>query len=362
MWPYFTVFTMLVAGASLERFKRLIPLRPALALMSSGLLVAFAGLRQVGVGPDDENYVTVYAQVPGLWNWLSGAWTYTYQEFWMEPGYILLNSVIRSLSDNPLFLFMGCALLSVGIACKYFYRMTDYFQIAALLFFSHNYLYRDINQIRAAIAAAFVLGAVWFASSGNRARALLCVFVGASFHAGSVIIILPILLSRFELARFHAGVALIVAYAIGYSEITMALLARLPELGLLSEKVADYSDSDYVDVISLFDLTNLKNTAIIFGFICYWDRLKEKGGLFNVIAWSMLLGTCWRIAFSDFGIMAGRVATFLTVIEVVAVTYFIDVSRFKKTLAVAIAVYALAMLYLNLFVKVGRFPYSLSIL
>lgn len=362
MWPYFTVFAMLAGGASLERFRRLAPLRPVLALISGVILISFAGFRQAGVGPDDENYVTVYTQVPGIWSWLTGGWTYSYHEFWMEPGYVLFNAALRSLFDNPLFLFLGCAVLSVGLACKYFYKMTDYFQIAALLIFSHNYLYRDINQMRAAIAAAFVLGAVWLASSGFRSRALIFVFLGATFHVGSAIIILPVLLSRFELQRFYVGLSIVAAYAIGYSESTMALLANLPNLGLLSEKVTDYSDSDYVDVISLFDLTNIKNTAIIFGFIYYWDRLKERGSLFNVIAWSMLLGACWRIAFSDFGIMAGRVATFLTVVEVVAVTYFIEVCKYKKSMVVLIAAYAFAMLYLNLFVTVGRFPYNLSIL
>jgi len=316
----------------LERFRRLAPLRPALAWLSALVLIAFAGFRQAGVGPDDENYVTVYAQVPGLWNWLSGAWVYTYQEFWMEPGYVLFNSVLRSLFDRPVFLFLGCAILSVGLACKYFYKMSDYFQIAALLFFSHNYLYRDINQMRAAIAAGFVIAAIWLVSSGFRARALVCVAIGATFHVGCAIVVVPVLLSRFELKRFQVGLAIVLAYAIGYSESTMALLGRLPELGLLTEKVTDYSDSDYVDVISLFDLTNLKNTAVILGFIYYWDRLKERGALFNAVLWSMLLGTCWRIAFSDFGIMAGRVATFLTVVEVVAVTYFIEVTRYKKTI------------------------------
>lgn len=360
MWPYIAIFCVLLGGVLLEPFKRLRQVRPAMAIGSTVLLILFAGLRRPGVGADDDNYLAVFWNVPDLSAWLSGRWTYAYQEFWMEPGYVLLNSLLRIFSDNGQVLFLVCAALSVGGACKYFYKMTDRFHLAAILFFSHNFLYRDINQIRAAIAAVFVLMAVWLVAKGLHRRAALAVLVATSFHMGAAIIAVPLFLSQFELRRSYVAVSLGVAYVVGAGEMTMTLLGMLPELGLLTEKIADYSDSDYVDVINLFDATNLKNTVIVIGFLCYWDKLKERGMLFNIIAWSMVIGTCWRIAFFDFGIMAGRVATFLTVVEVIAVSNFLSVVKKKRLVTLLIVVYAMLMLYLNLFVKVGRFPYQIG--
>ena len=70
----------------------------------------------------------------------------------------------------------------------------------------------------------------------------------------------------------------------------------------------------------------------------------------------------FRLAFSDYGIIAARIASLFGIVEVVLIPMLILIFRPKLLVFFGIVVYASMMLVINLFIRDGRQPYIMSVL
>jgi len=360
MTPYLFVFGVLSAFAVANHVKQFRQLRLFFFLISVILLIAFAGFREAGVGADDLAYVYKFLDVPDLSYWITGQFQYTFAETWMEPAYIFLGSFVRIFTDEYIFLFTAVAILSVGIASYNYYRYTPFVFLALVLFFVHTYLYRDINQIRAAVAAAIGLFLVAQIHDRKHLRAMATIGLAGLFHMASLSLAIVYLLSFIKITRKRLVYGYFIALFLGFVGISSILLSVLPNLGHITTKLVNYANSGYADSVSLFDITNIKNTFIFFILIFYWHYLIDRVKYFETMMLFYFLAVTWRIAFNDFGIFAARIATFFGIVEVLLVPALLYLFRQKLIATLAILVYAFLTLYLNLFIKDGRYPYELS--
>lgn len=258
-------------------------------------------------------------------------------------------------------MFLGSALLSIGIASLYYYKYSPYVFLTLLLFFVHTYFYRDFTQIRAAIAAAISLFLIVQLHNKLYIKALFTILFASLFHLASLSLIIVYLLSFLELTRRKIIIGLLLAFIlakVGISKIFLMLSATIG--GYISNTVNLYANSKYAEEISLLDITNIKNLAIMFFILFFWKKLINRVPFFETMALFMFLSTFWRIAFSDFGIIAGRVATFFGIVEVILIPSFILIFKQKVLAAFFIICYALLVLYLNTIKILG--PYSLHLL
>jgi hypothetical protein len=326
-------------------------------------LILFAGLRTAGVGSDDLNYYNMFIfHAPSLYEWLFGNYIYDIKELHMEPGYILVNSFVKIFTNNYTFLFLTIASLSVGIVSYNYYRYSKYLFLTLLLFFVHTYLYRDMNQIRAGVAAAIGLFLIAQIYNREHFKVFFTLFIATSFHIASFTLVFAYLLSFVDLTRKRVLVSYIVAVIFGLVGISQIVLSVIPGGGFLAMKLYSYTANErYASAISLFDITNIKNSFILFVVILFWSRLEKVIPYFKTIILFYLLAVVTRIAFYDLGVLAARISTFFGIVEVIIVPYFIYLFRQKLVASILIIVYAFIRLYLNLFVKVGRHPYELSI-
>ena len=362
MAPYLVIFSFLSALAIAGHAKQFGQIRLSLFILSALTLILFAGLRQAGVGADDWNYVDKFLIVPDLTKWLTGYYKYTFAEAWMEPAYIALGSLIRVFTDEYVFLFTVVAFLSVGLACYNYYRYTPFVFLTLVLFFVHTYLYRDINQIRSAVAAAiglFLISQIYYR---KHIKVIATLSFAALFHMASLSLAIVYFLSFFKVTRERLIYGYLISVILGLVGVSpVLLLAILPDLGHVTTKLIGYAyDPNTADTISLFDLTSIKNSFIFLMLIYHWHYLAEKVKYFKVMMLFYSLAVSWRMAFNDFGMFAARIATFFGVVEVILVPTLLYLFKQRIFATILILVYAFLTLYLNLFVKAGRHPYELS--
>lgn len=360
--PYIFIFYILSIFAVFNHVKEFRQCRLVFYIIATLLLIFFAGFRQAGVGPDDFNYVDKFLEVPDITCWISGQFKYTFAETWMEPGYIFLGSVVRAFTEDYIFLFTAVAFLSIGISSYNYYRYTPFVFLTLVLFFVHTFLYRDINQIRAGVAAAIGLFLIAQLHEKQRFRALLTIGLAGMFHSAALCLLLAYGLSFFRVTRRRLVIGYFIAFALGFIGISSLLLSILPNLGFLTAKVVRYANSGYADTVSLFDITNIKNSVIFFVMIFYWDFFKYRVRFFETMMLLYFLAVTWRIALSDLGVLAARIATFFGIVEVLLVPALLYLFRQKIFATIVVLIYAFATLYLNLFVKEGRNPYTFSFL
>lgn len=326
-------------------------------------LILFAGLRKVGVAPDDGNYYDMFMyKAPDLADWLFGNFTYSLQEVYMEPGYVFLNSFLRYFTDEYTLLFLCVATLSVGIASYNYYRYSKYVFLTLVLFFVHTYLYRDMNQIRAAIACAIGLFLIAQIHKREHFKIILTLCVMGSFHIASLSLVFAYFLSFIKVTRTRVLIAYIAALAFGVVGISQIIFSIIPGGGFLAAKLHSYTVTEnYINAVTLFDITNLKNSVILIAVLVFWNRLKEVIPYFETIIIFYLLAVGIRIAFWDLGVISARLATFFGIVEVILIPYFVCLFRQKALMKTIIILYAFMVLYLNLYSKEIIQPYELSI-
>lgn len=324
------------------------------------VLILFAGLREEGVGADDLSYINKFHEIPDISYWFFGDYNYSFANAWMEPAYIFLGACLKYFTTDYIYLFLLIATLSVGFASYNYYRYTHYVFFALLLFYVHTYLYRDLNQIRSAVAAALGLFLVFSLHHKQHLKSTLIIFFAAMFHMAALSYFVVFILSFFGISRKFMVLGVIFSVAVGAIGISYIILNALPGMGFVTEKLSDYADSGYAESVKLFDITNIKNLFIFSLCIFFWKDLSRRAPYFQTLMLFYFVAVCWRILFNDFGIFAARISTFFAVVEVILIPAFLYIFRHKVLVGIVIILYASLIFYLNVYVKEGRYPYVIN--
>lgn len=364
MTAYFITFAFLTVAALTQFTKELKRYKLWFVIVAAIYLILFAGLRTMGVGRDDQNYYDMFAtQAPNLYDWIFGGFVYHFSDLAMEPGYVFVNAVIKTFTDNYIFLFLTAALISVGVTIYNYYRYSTYVLLSILLYFVHTYLYRDMNQVRASIAAAIGLFLIAQIHNRQHIKSYRTLIFAGLFHVASLSLVIPYLLSFFEITRKKIILLYAISLGLGIVGIGKILVKLLPDSGFLFVKIANYaSDKSYGAALKLYDATNIKNFLVLLIVLLFWKRLKVIVPYFETLVLFLVISAAWRIAFADLGIIAGRVATFFDIVEVIIIPYFVCISKYRWMTISVIVLYAFLTLYLNLYVaKISPQPYTLSL-
>lgn len=363
MTSYIFTFTLLSILSLSQLTKELKKYKLLFFIFASIYLITFAGLRNLGVGADDGSYYDMFMyEAPNFFEWFFGDYVYDIKVLYMEPGYVFLNSFLRIFTDEYIVLFLTVAFISVGIAAYNYNRYSKYVLLTLLLFFVHTYLYRDMNQIRAAVAAAIGLFLVAHIYNRENFKVFITLFVMSLFHIASVTLIFAYFMSFIKITRKRVLFIYLLALTFGIIGVSQIIINVVPGGGFLAMKLYSYTaDTRYVSAVSLFDITNIKNSMILFMILLFWRRLEKVTPYFKTFVLFYLLSVTIRIAFWDLGVLAARISTFFGIVEVILIPYFIYIFRQKVFIGFLIIIYAFLMLYLNLFAKEGRYPYELSI-
>lgn len=362
MAPYLIIFFILSVFSLLPFTKQCKDFKLPLLILSFLLLFLFAGLRENGVGTDDMAYVDKFLQIPDLSSWFSGEFTYSFSSVYMEPLYIFYGSFVRIFTDDYTALFASIAFLSVGFATYNYYQYSHYVFLTLLLFFVHTYLYRDINQIRSAVAAAIALFLIAQIHKKEHLKVWITLCLAGLFHMASLVLCFAYFSSFINVTRKRVIVAYLASLLFGLIGLSHIIIQLIPGGGILARKLYSYTANErFLNAISLFDITNIKNSLILFLIIFYWRKLERVVPYFTTLVLFYLLAVGVRIAFWDLGVLAARTSTFFAIVEVILIPYFVFIFRNKVFVTLLIILYAFLTLYLNLFIKEGRSPYELSI-
>ncbi|EPM6963357.1 TPA: EpsG family protein [Vibrio alginolyticus] len=364
MTVYIIICSFLAFFCFVEVFfnKQLRDIRALFYLYFVIFLILFSGLRSLGVGTDDFTYYDKFLEVPSIIHWIDGDFTYSFAKVWMEPAYIFIGAISKSISLHPTALFLPVAFLSITIASYYYKKISPYYFMSMMLFFSHTYLYRDINQMRSAIACAIGLGIVWAIYHRKKLASVVLIVVSTCFHMVGLTYLVALTFEKISHIRKLHLYCLILAIVISLSGFVSIIIGNITFLGVISTKIAGYTSTDrFVNSVGLFDVTNIKNILVFLCCYYFWNSLSNRYELFRVCFTFFTFGMLWRIAFSELGVLAARVATVFTITEVILIPMLVGIFKQKIIPTIIVVIYAFLMLYINLFLKDGRNPYSMSI-
>ncbi len=326
-------------------------------------LIILAGLRSYKTGMDGGNYLAFFNTVPDVWVLITEGMSRLGGGEVFEPGYTILNSIVKAITNHYAAIFFLVAFLGVGINAYNYKKKSSYVILSLLLYFVHTYLYREFGQIRAGVACAIGLFTVSQIYYREHKRVLLTIGIATMFHFAALSLFLPYFLSFFKITRKRLVLVGIIGILLGSVGVSDFLVSILPDKFIIIEKIVQYSQSEkYARDLGLLNITNIKNYAVLFSFLIFWRKLKNKVPYFKIMMLFLALNAAWRVAFSDFAILAGRIATFYSIVEVILIPYMITIFRQKFIIWLLIILYAGLMLFLNLYHQdLNTLPYNFSV-
>ena len=127
------------------------------------------------------------------------------------------------------------------------------------------------------------------------------------------------------------------------------LLNALPKIGILA-RLSNYSwmiGSSKLGILT--NPTVLKQLFFVGISLFFYRQLDQKVPMFRVLLTPYILSVCWLMVWNDFAIMAGRMATFLSVTEVLDLPQSLLLVKRSSQPIVASVLISLAfmILYLN---------------
>lgn len=312
-------------------------------------LALFAGMRDEYVGGDYFNYIRMFEFSPNISNLFS---IESYLLVRTEPLYYLLNILSKAIFDNYYSIFIITAFIAVGINTYNYNKYSPFIILTLLIYFSHLFLYKEMIQIRAGVASAILLFTLPYLYNHKRMKFFSIVFLASMFHAGALVFIPFYFLykSNLKTRTYYKLIVLsIVLYLLFDSK---SILLLLNEIGLLPSIIYNYLTWDkYNYELGLFNPVTVKQFIVVLFLLRYRCLLAEKILYFDAMLFLYIASTTWLIFFADFAIIAARVATFLSIVDVILLPSLIYIFKQKKLVYFCIWLYALMMLFLNIIVK-----------
>lgn len=275
------------------------------------IFILLVGLRGT-LGPDTLNYIYSWEQTPIL-SYLD--FSREYLLCYSEPGFLFLSSLAKSIYDDIDFYFLFISSLTVFFLYKSICRYSFVYPLIAFVYYCARFmLFRDINQIRAALAIAIVIFSIQHIGR-NWKHYFLLIFVAASIHYSAIIAFPCYFVSKIQLSKIRIiqiVVCILILTAISSQLIRPYVQSVFFTYDMKESYVMDNSSYSqgygllnpmiYYQILVLFTYTYMENRLKRFEFYLLFRNL-------------YLFSTCILILFSDFLIISGRLSTIYATLE-----------------------------------------------
>lgn len=264
-------------------------------------MILTAGLRGFDSTPDTDGYVGMYEGSEDLFEEL------------IEPSFILIMTVLHSLSFDATSLFLTYAIISVPIHLGILWKLSkDYPFTILTIYISYYFMMHEMVQIRAGVAAGLFLWAIYYYVEKRKLLALTFILVGVFFHFSALIgLVLFVLKDRLPSWQ---KVALYLLVPIGlmayFSNLDISYLVPDSLIGGKMAIYRDLRDRGIEEELSGWPLeSNLliwMNIILYYACIFYSEYLSERFKYVTVAIKLQAVGFCFLFFFHGFSTVLGN--------------------------------------------------------
>ncbi|MFR3332100.1 MAG: EpsG family protein [Odoribacter splanchnicus] len=297
-------------------------------------IICFVGFRG-SAGIDSPAYIDFWENnTDTFWNWKE------VEKGYNEFGFYYLSVILKSIVDNIDFYFFSVSVLTI----YFLYKAIDYFCVypflGFLVYISRFLFFRDMNQIRSAIAIAMIIYSLKFLVTHKYFRYWIVSLFAFLMHYSVIVAGI----SRF----FHVKLSFRkMLYVLLFSFIGGGLI------GIVFKPLIVQIDSIKLLTYLNVDDLGLKNPMIYFQivlcllFFGFENQISSFQKGYNIIRNAYLFSTVTLLLTANLGIIGGRLATIFATCEIFMVPALARIIS-PKLLGYILAVVMLTMIfYLN---------------
>lgn len=311
-------------------------------------LVLTAGMREIGVDADSENYEMVYR------NYYSAVASEN-----MEFTYLLVSAFFNLFTKDVHFLFLTYALLGVGLKVMAIRRTTELTFLALATYISFYFCVHEMTQIRTGVLSGFFLLSLIPLAEGKRKLALLLIIIGSCFHVSGLILLPLLLLNNKELRgkrKMFWNCVIPAGYVMYLVGVGILMLFDIPFIGA---KLANYQQAEeagqYAAGVNVLGPLYLLNVAIYYYLMYFSKTITQRNKYFPLIMKVFAIGMFAFASLSFVTVIAMRISL---LIRVVGILLFPCIAyTFSPKWVGIVVVLLLGLIYMNYGLNYIDFPF-----
>ena len=283
--------------------------RSFLYILMGFVMVLIAGLREIGLDPDSENY------------------EYSFQHYYqssemgmVEPSFTLISAVLNVFTDNVHLLFLVYAFLGVTIKLYAFKKNLQCIFVPMMLYISFYFVLHEMTQIRAGVVSALFLLAVYHIAKKEKRKALLLIIVGSFFHYSSLALLPTLMFGNKDFNRKeNIMIALLIplSYLIYFGGISMLLNTDIP---LIGNKLAIYQQAmekgKMTVNINVFDPVHLVSVMLFYYTLYFRKTITAFNENYNVVIKIVALGLFLHTSLAFLPVLALRISQLYCIVNI----------------------------------------------
>ena len=283
--------------------------RSFLYILMGFVMVLIAGLREIGLDPDSENY------------------EYSFQHYYqssemgmVEPSFTLISAVLNVFTDNVHLLFLVYAFLGVTIKLYAFKKNLQCIFVPMMLYISFYFVLHEMTQIRAGVVSALFLLAVYHIAKKEKRKALLLIIVGSFFHYSSLALLPTLVFGNKDFKRKGSIlIALLIplSYLIYFGGISMLLNTDIP---LIGNKLAIYQQAmekgKMTVNINVFDPVHLVSVMLFYYTLYFRKTITAFNENYNVVIKIVALGLFLHTSLAFLPVLALRISQLYCIVNI----------------------------------------------
>lgn len=298
------------------------------AFLSFFSLFSVSSLRYM-VGVDYHSYTYIFETVN------QGKGTHT------EIGYRILNLLIGAFTDEPQWVYVITAMITLGLIVYGCYKYSPNPAMSLFLFVTTGYVFSSFNILRQYIAIAIIFVSLKFIKENRFFPFLLLVLLAATFHKTAVIMIPLYFLLRLRLKQSY----MLMITAVG--------ICFIPLRGVLTNLLVNtfyphYAGTDLIKSLSAFEFLYYVLLFSLVLFLCFRYKSSFFNDAYNLIIFNAAFYSFLVYLCLSFVPEINRIAIYIEFFVILLIPRLIAEEKNKKVRFIYYAVFI--SLYLVFFV------------
>ncbi len=317
---YFFAIGLFSVFAFLEVFNRelMAKYKIIFAIICYAFLIFHDGFRWE-TGTDWIPYSETFDEITGNFN---------FEDSLMEPGYLMLLYVCRTITDDYSFYLIVHAIIFYSLFFACIFKLSDYPFVSLLLFYTITLPYLGMNRQFLAMAL-FGIGLV-FLLRGQKLYFVLCIILGSLFHSTAILGLTALFVRRripYKFLLIALGAVLIISFSGVLTHISN--LSALAINDATATRINDYSNLD-TDLSPLSTILSLIRKLLWVSVLMIFDAKVEHKDIRYYTAFNLyFIGCLMYVLFNGtmFQIIVSRALIYYNIMEMFLVPYALTIFK-----------------------------------
>jgi hypothetical protein len=304
------------------------------------LLILLAAFRDGNAVRDYNGYVSVYKKES----------TYLIE----ISFYIIAWLVNHVFFNNVIFLFVIYAILGVSLKAKAIRELTALYFLSLVIYISSFYILHELTQIRAGVAAGFLLLCIKPVYERNLRKFLLFASCAVLFHYSALPIYFLWFLKGDRINKYFYAAIIPFSYIFYFSHIDLVkLIIQFIPIAYIQKKYAAYV---YLQTIAAGDAkTNVFNYVFLAKCLIYYvilwksNLIKTQNKYITLLLKIEALSLVCFVLFSSIPVISSRVNELFGVVEIILIPMIYYVFRQKLFSTFIVTFIGLCFLLISIF-------------